>query len=660
MTQTFAQLGLSEDLTKALTKLGFESPTPIQEKTIPFAMQGRDILGSAQTGTGKTGAFGIPMVNHLLENEEDTAIVVTPTRELAAQVQDNIKGFLPHRSGINTCLLIGGDSMHKQLKSLSFRPRIIVGTPGRINDHLNRRSLKLNNCHFLVLDETDRMLDMGFSIQIEEIVSHMPAERQTLLFSATLPKNIMSLAKNYLNNPERIAIGATTKPAENIDHQTKRVTDAEKYDDLLGELSGREGSIIMFVKTKYGTERMADKLKKEGFKAAAIHGDLRHNKRERVTDAFRKEKYQILVATDVAARGLDIPHIQHVINYDLPQCPEDYIHRIGRTARAGATGHALAYITKKENGKWKAIERLVWGGETSNAPTSKPRKERTFQDRKAKSHRKGGYGAKDGNRESYGDKKRSFGDRDDRRSFKKDGERKSFRKDGERSFEKRDFGDKREFGNKRDFGDKKRSFGDRDGNRSFGDKKRSFGDRDGNRSFGDKKRSFGDRDGNRSFGDKKRSFGDRDGNRSFGDKKRSFGDRDGNRSFGDKKRSFGGRDDNRSFGEDRSESRAPAKMHDKQKKRMTQTDSTRKKSPFKKDDGARTYGTRGRGTPAGKRMSGGFNKRDGDDRSSAGNKPFKGKGGSFKGSKGAGSNAAFKKARFKGGTGAKGPTAVFN
>ena len=695
MTQTFAQLGLSEDLVTALAKQGFNSPTPVQEAAIPLALTGKDILGSAQTGTGKTGAFGIPMVNHLLFNEDDTALIVTPTRELAAQVEQSIKSFLPHRSGINTALIIGGDSMQKQLKQLSFNPRIVVGTPGRLNDHLSRRTLKLNNTSFLVLDETDRMLDMGFSIQIEEIVSHMPPQRQTLLFSATLPRNIMSLAKNYLNEPERIAIGSTTKPAENIDHQTKRIEDGDKYEDLLNELSGRDGSVIIFVKTKHGADRLADKIKRDGFKAAAIHGDLRHNKRERVTDGFRKEKYKVLVATDVAARGLDIPHIQHVINYDLPQCPEDYIHRIGRTARAGAKGHALAYISRKEFGKWKAIERLVWGGETTDAPQARGGgngggKPRSFQDRKAKSHRKGGYGERngggeqrrsfgsdrDGNRGSYGDKKRSFGgDRDGNRSFgNRDDNRGNSYGDKKRSFG----GDRdgnRSYGNRDDnrgnsYGDKKRSFGgDRDGNRSYGnrddnrgnsygDKKRSFGgDRDGNRgSYGDKKRSFGgDRDGNRgSYGDKKRSFGgDRDGNRgSYGDKKRSFGgDRDGNRSFGnrddnrgnsygDKKRSFGGdRDGNRgSYSEKRSfgerdnngnrTSQAPARMHEKQQKRMDGVTMDRKKSPFKKGDSVSTYGNRGAGKG-----------RPQSDRSGAGDKPFRGKAG-FKGGKPSGNGSS--------------------
>jgi len=255
--------------------------------------------------------------------------------------------------------LIGGDSMGKQLSQLRQNPRIIVGTPGRINDHLERRSLKLGEADYLVLDETDRMLDMGFEPQVENILDHMPVERQTLLFSATLPKNIVKIAQKYLKDPEHISVAPTCSAADNVTQQNIDVTTGGKFVTLCDEVKERDGSIIIFVRTKYATEKLALKLSKEGCDARAIHGDLRQSKRDRVISSFRQKKYRILVATDVAARGLDIPHIEHVVNYDLPQNPEDYIHRIGRTARAGATGFALNLVTPDDRRKWQAIDRLL-------------------------------------------------------------------------------------------------------------------------------------------------------------------------------------------------------------------------------------------------------------------------------------------------------------
>lgn len=357
--KTFEEMELPEALMHTLQHMQFNKPTPVQAETIPFALQGRDILGSAQTGTGKTGAFGIPLVAKILSNPRGSAIVITPTRELATQVMTQIKAMLGRKSKIKCALLIGGDEMSKQLSHLRLRPRIIVGTPGRINDHLTRGSLKLYDTDFLVLDETDRMLDMGFSVQIEDIVKHMPCKRQTLLFSATLPKNIIRIAKKYLNDAVRVAISSPSKPAENIKQDVLRIDEVDKYSTLLSELSTRQGSVIIFVKTKYATAKIATKLSKEGHSVDAIHGDLKQSKRDHVISAFRNKKYRILVATDVASRGLDIPHIEHVINYDLPQSAQDYIHRIGRTARAGEKGYALNLVTSADNSRWRAIERLL-------------------------------------------------------------------------------------------------------------------------------------------------------------------------------------------------------------------------------------------------------------------------------------------------------------
>lgn len=357
--ENFCSLGLSEPMMQSLERLKFTAPTPIQAETIPIALAGKDVMGSAQTGTGKTAAFGIPLVEKLLANPKSSALIIAPTRELAAQIMKAIQDLLSKDWVRQTVLLIGGESIVKQLRQLKSRPRIVVGTPGRINDHINRKTLSLKSTDFLVLDETDRMLDMGFTIQIDEIVQHLPKERQTLMFSATMPKNIVTAAKKYLVDPVRIAIDAGITAAPKIKQDVVFLSEKEKYQKLLEELNEREGSIIVFVKTKINADRLATKLRKEDHYADAIHGDLRHSKRERVIRAFRSRKYRILVATDIAARGLDIPHIEHVVNYDLPQCPEDYIHRIGRTARAGNTGEALCFVSPADKGKWHAINCMM-------------------------------------------------------------------------------------------------------------------------------------------------------------------------------------------------------------------------------------------------------------------------------------------------------------
>jgi superfamily II DNA/RNA helicase len=366
----FHSFDLPKQLLESLDRLKFKQPTPIQEATIPLALDGKDILGSAQTGTGKTAAFGIPLIAKLLSNDTVSAVVITPTRELAVQVMKSLEDILGKKSSIKTCLLIGGESIHKQLFQLKRKPRLFVGTPGRMNDHLDRGTLNLKSVNSLVLDEMDRMLDMGFSIQIAAIIKHIPNNRQTLLFSATVPVNIVKLANSYMKKPERIAIGAVSSPGENIKHDIIHVSEQEKHGRLVDELNSRDGSVIIFMKTKYSTEKMAKKLSFDGHSAIAIHGDLQHRKRERVIKAFRNKKYRVLVATDVAARGLDIPHIEHVINHDLPQCPEDYLHRIGRTGRAGAEGEAICFISKQDQSKWDAIDRLM-------NPDSKPKSEKS-------------------------------------------------------------------------------------------------------------------------------------------------------------------------------------------------------------------------------------------------------------------------------------------
>ena len=363
--QKFSDLSISLLVLDAIKKLKLIKPTPIQKISIPLALEGNDILGTAQTGTGKTYAFGIPLINHLTLDKDSYAIILTPTRELALQVSSALKDLTSMKNIIDTAVIIGGDSIQKQLKQLK-KARLVVGTPGRIHDHIRRKSLKLSKFNFLVLDETDRMLDMGFVDEIKSIIEKLPSH-QTLLFSATLQKKISDIAKNFMTNPQRVNVGEENTPLTNIKQEIKNVNQKEKFEHLKLELLEINGSVVLFVKTKRSADKIALKLRKDKFNAEAIHGDLRQSKREKVILKFRKNRFQILVATDVAARGLDIPHIEHVINYDIPQNPEDYIHRIGRTARAGAKGRALTFLTDGDKKNWNAIGKLI----NPNAPVPK-------------------------------------------------------------------------------------------------------------------------------------------------------------------------------------------------------------------------------------------------------------------------------------------------
>jgi ATP-dependent RNA helicase DeaD len=355
--------GLAPALLQSLERIKFTTPTPIQAQAIPRVLAGCDILGSAQTGTGKTGAFAIPLVSKLLNNQVHSALILTPTRELAVQVLDAVQQILGHKTNINTALLIGGQDIRRQIFQLRKNPRIIVGTPGRINDHLEQKTVRFDKTDYLVLDETDRMLDMGFGHQIDRIIAHLSTTRQTLMFSATMPKNIAQMAAKYLKNPERIQIGSCLQPIEAIQQESIKLGQAQKYDQLVKELGKSQGSVVVFVRTKHNAQKIANRLFADDLEAQAIHGDLRQNRRDRVISEFREQKFRILVATDVAARGLDVPHISLVINHDLPQCPEDYIHRIGRTARAGASGSAVNFISNDEQKLWHAIERFMKTGQ---------------------------------------------------------------------------------------------------------------------------------------------------------------------------------------------------------------------------------------------------------------------------------------------------------
>ncbi len=379
--QKFSDLSISLLVLDAIKKLKLIKPTPIQKISIPLALEGNDILGTAQTGTGKTYAFGIPLINHLTLDKDSYAIILTPTRELALQVSSALKDLTSMKNKIDTAVIIGGDSIQKQLKQLK-KARLVVGTPGRIHDHIRRKSLKLSKFNFLVLDETDRMLDMGFVDEIKSIIEKLPSH-QTLLFSATLPKKISDIAKNFMTNPQRVNVGEENTPLTNIKQEIKNVNQKEKFEHLKLELLEINGSVVLFVKTKRSADKIALKLRKDKFNAEAIHGDLRQSKREKVILKFRKNRFQILVATDVAARGLDIPHIEHVINYDIPQNPEDYIHRIGRTARAGAKGRALTFLTDGDKKNWNAIGKLI----NPNAPAPKSKSD-SRRKKSKKSYRK--------------------------------------------------------------------------------------------------------------------------------------------------------------------------------------------------------------------------------------------------------------------------------
>ncbi len=345
---------LPEFLQTALKRLNITEPTPVQAGAVGPALQGRDVLATAQTGTGKTFAFLLPLAVRLAQNPEENALVLSPTRELAQQTQNELKKLFSDDFTLQTALVVGGDNIHKQYADLRDKPRVIIATPGRLLDHMGRKSVNLKKTHMLVLDETDRMLDMGFIDDMRRIVSALPAPRQTMLFSATLPKEMEALAKEFLHSPVRVKIGSVVTPADLVVQEIVHVDVREKLSQLLHELNTRQGSILIFTRTKHGAERLAKQLKLYGQKANALHGELRQNRRRQVLEFFRSGAVRILVATDLAARGIDVPHIAHVINYDLPQSPEDYIHRIGRTGRAGSVGAALSLISD-DGQKWKDI-----------------------------------------------------------------------------------------------------------------------------------------------------------------------------------------------------------------------------------------------------------------------------------------------------------------
>lgn len=357
-TEFFGEIQLSKKILAAITEMGFEEPSPIQSQTIPLVLEGHDVIGQAQTGTGKTAAFGIPTLERITENRQIQALVLTPTRELAIQISEELTKIGKFKR-IKTLPIYGGQSIDRQIRALKFGVQLVIGTPGRLLDHIRRNTIKLDSVKTLILDEADEMLDMGFIDDIEAILQNIPAEgRQTLLFSATMPAPIASLAVKYMNEPRKVSISKEQLTVPLIDqwyYETR-----EKLEGLCRVLDVEDiGRLIIFCRTKKGVDDLVASLQARGYMSDGLHGDLSQAQRDRVMKKFRDGKLEILVATDVAARGLDIEHITHVINYDIPQDHESYVHRIGRTGRAGKKGVAITFIEPREYRQLKIIEKLA-------------------------------------------------------------------------------------------------------------------------------------------------------------------------------------------------------------------------------------------------------------------------------------------------------------
>ena len=364
-SQTFESLGLSPALLRALHESSYTTPTPIQLQAIPLALAGHDLLGGAQTGTGKTAAFALPLLQRLAKEtppkgpRKPRALILVPTRELAVQVADSFKTYGRHLR-LNVTTIYGGAGMGPQVDNLRRGVDILVATPGRLIDHLERGTAKLDAVEVLVLDEADRMLDMGFLPAIKRVVGRVPKERQTLLFSATFEDRIKALAMEFMRNPQQVQVTARNTIAQTIVHRAHPVDGSRKRDLLVQILASRHtDQVLVFGKTKHGCNRLAEQLEDAGLSAVAIHGNKSQAQRQKALNQFKAGKARVLVATDVAARGLDIPNLPLVINHDLPMVAEDYIHRIGRTGRAGAVGEALSLVSPEEGGLLRQIQRML-------------------------------------------------------------------------------------------------------------------------------------------------------------------------------------------------------------------------------------------------------------------------------------------------------------
>jgi ATP-dependent RNA helicase DeaD len=357
---TFYELGLDHRISRAVADMGFEEATPIQVQTIPLALEGKDLIGQAQTGTGKTAAFGIPLAEKTDTARDDVqGLVITPTRELAVQVAEELNKIGQFK-GVRTLPIYGGQDINRQIRSLKKRPHLIAGTPGRLLDHIRRRTIRLGYIKTVVLDEADEMLNMGFIEDIEAILQEIPQTRQTLLFSATMPGAIQNLARRFMINPQMVSIKAKEMTVPNIVQGYIEVREKEKFDVLCRLLDIESPELaIVFGRTKRRVDELSEALNKRGYAAEGIHGDLSQAKRDSVMRQFKNGTIDVLVATDVAARGLDISGVSHVYNFDIPQDPESYVHRIGRTGRAGKTGQAVTFVTTRELEHLKLIEQVT-------------------------------------------------------------------------------------------------------------------------------------------------------------------------------------------------------------------------------------------------------------------------------------------------------------
>jgi len=361
VTSSFHQLGLNPAILTALDEVGYERPSPIQAQTIPLLIEGKDVLGQAQTGTGKTAAFALPLLSQLeLKQKDPQVLVLAPTRELAIQVAEAFQKYASHMKGFHVLPIYGGQEYGGQIRALKRGVHVVVGTPGRVMDHMRRGTLKLENLSSLVLDEADEMLRMGFIDDVEWILEQTPEQRQIALFSATMPTQIRRIATKYLNEPEQITIKVKTATAETIRQRFWPVSGMHKLDALTRILEAEPfDAMIVFVRTKTATVELAEKLEARGFASAPLNGDIPQNQRERTVEALKKSKLDIIVATDVAARGLDVERISHVVNYDIPYDTEAYIHRIGRTGRAGREGDAILFVAPREKRLLHAIEKAT-------------------------------------------------------------------------------------------------------------------------------------------------------------------------------------------------------------------------------------------------------------------------------------------------------------
>lgn len=355
---SFEGLGLSTDMLARIGQAGYSSPTPIQRMTIPHALAGQDVIGCAQTGTGKTAAFVIPIIERLADGRGTRALILAPTRELAMQVQ-KVVDQLGRRRGVGAALIVGGENMHQQERALRQGPDVVVATPGRLLDHMWRGTINLLAIKILVLDEADRLLDMGFAPQINQILDALSEERQTMLFSATMPEDVKALARTRLRQPVRAQVGTTGTTPSAAEQKVFHASPKQKNPMLRRLVKQEQGTTLVFTRTKSRADRVGRMLVDDGVPTAVLHGDRTMSQRREALEGFKRGKYRVLVATDIMARGIHVTGIAHVINYDLPNSPEDYVHRVGRTARVQAKGRASTFVMPEERSQLRAIERLL-------------------------------------------------------------------------------------------------------------------------------------------------------------------------------------------------------------------------------------------------------------------------------------------------------------